>query len=165
MSSGKSGFPDDRSRRSPDTHSCADRRNSATLCTHWRSSDRSRSCPQDETRTGRRPVPRTEGSLAGSRMRGRPPPRAAGPRPPRARRPPPGPPQALPWPAPGLSIFPDARSLGEGGSLDLRARPRLGSLRLGVDEDVPSHRLPIGARVQATHPIGPYGFGHQIQRF
>lgn len=83
--------------------------------------------------------------------------------PPQAR--PPGPPLARPWPAPGLSIFPDARSLGEGGSLDLRARPRLGSLRLGVDEDVPSHRLPIGARVQATHPIGPYGFGHQIQRF
>lgn len=70
-----------------------------------------------------------------------------------------------PRPAPCLSIFPDARSGEEGGRLGLTARPRLGSLQLGVGEDPPSHRLPIGARVRATHPIGQYGFGHQIQRF
>lgn len=70
-----------------------------------------------------------------------------------------------PRPAPCRSIFPDARSREEGGRLGFTAGPRLGSLQLGVGEDTPSHRLPIGARVRATHPIGPCGFGHQIQRF
>lgn len=72
---------------------------------------------------------------------------------------------ALRGPAPCLSIFPDARSLRGRRRLGLAARPRLGSLQLGVGEGTPSRRLPIGARVRAARPIGPCGFGHQIQRF
>lgn len=93
------------------------------LCTHRTSSDTSRSRLQDEIRTCRRPVPQTaEESVAGTRLRGRSPPRAAEPRPPRAPRPRPG-------PAPGLRIFPDERSwrgreeAGSGGSAPPRQPP------------------------------------------
>lgn len=46
-----------------------------------------------------------------------------------------------------------------------RSWPRLGSLPLGLGEGARSDRLSIGARLRATRPIGPCGFGHQIQRF
>ena len=128
----------------------------AALCTHRSSSDTSRSRLQDEIRTRRRPAPQTEEeSVAGTRMRGRSPPRAAEPRPPRAPRPRPRPPR----------LSGRAERAREEGGWAWRLGPTSAASHWARVRGRPPAALPLDRACERRAPLGRADLGTKFKDF